>query len=150
IANSHDPGRLMIDCTAIDPFDERGHLRRRPRRQKGPMVSQQRRRDASDLSGRLSCAEDDLRKALTDRAMMIERGKPQVFEGKRAKLLQGRRDADFSASDSAEKALETFPVHGPPFSGFATRSIRSLTALRQDFPSKSTALTSRTIGISTR
>src|SRR6476659_7092111 len=81
--------------------------------------------------------------------MVIEGGETQVFERQRAQLFHRRRHRDFPASHTGEQTLEPFTVHGLPFSGLATRSIRSLTALRQDFPSNRTALTSRTIGIST-
>ena len=81
--------------------------------------------------------------------MMIQRSKTEIFEGKGSKLLKSAGNGSLAALDLAEQALKPFTIHGCPFSGLATRSMRSLTALRHDFPSKSTALTSRTIGIST-
>src|SRR4029079_3424087 len=105
--------------------------------------------DAANLMWRLAFAQNHFREALPDGTMVIEGSESQVFEGQCAQLFQRSGHSHFPASHTSEQALQPFPVHGLPFSGLATRSIRSLTAWRQDFPSNRTALTSRTIGIST-
>lgn len=80
--------------------------------------------------------------------MMIERGKTKVLKRQGPQALKGLFDCDLSLTDLLEEPFESFWVHVHPFSGLASRSIKSLTAFRQDFLSYSTALISCMIGIS--
>ncbi len=149
IADGHQARVFMIPGTSIDPLDNRGDRRCGSRRQKRPMVFEEHFRDSPDLCKRLPLAQNHFGKSLPDRPVMVERCKSQVLEWQRSKLLERLRNRQAAALHVGQQPFKTFRIHVRPFSGLATRSIRSLTAFLQDLPSKRTALISCTIGIST-
>ncbi len=139
IADGHDAGIFVVHRPPVDPLDERGGLGRRPCGQKGPMVLQQGFRDTQDLRRGFPLAQNDFGKSLPDRPVMIQRRESEVFERQRPELLERLRHRNLAASHRAQQSLKTLGIHACPFSGFATRSMRSLTAFLQDLPSKRTA-----------
>ena len=69
--------------------------------------------DRGDLSGRLAEAEDDFRKPLTDAAMMIDAGEPEILERPSAQRLRSDASArgvggDLAARHLHQQILEPF------------------------------------------
>src|SRR5262245_51182280 len=80
IANRDNASGFVVHSAPIDPFDERRHLWCRPRGEKWAMMLQQGLCNITDLGRRLPFAQDHFGKSLSDGTMMIQRGKPQIFE----------------------------------------------------------------------
>ena len=149
IANRYDARLVMIDGSLIQPFDQCRHLASRARGQQGAMMLQQGLGNGANLSRRLPLAENHFGESLPYRPMVIERREPQIFIGQGAELIERRGHWQSAGLHLGQESFKRLLVHACPFSGFASRSIRSATAWRQDFPSNNTSLISRTIGIST-
>ena len=64
VTDRHDARLVMIDRSMIKPFNERGHLASRARRQQRAMMFQQGLRNGANLGRRLPLAENDLGKPL--------------------------------------------------------------------------------------
>jgi hypothetical protein len=74
--------------------------------------------------------------------MVVKRRKPEIFIRERPQALEPLLDGQLAPVDLLKQLFKPFWIHGYPFSSFASRSIRSLTALRQDLFSYRTALIS--------
>jgi len=74
--------------------------------------------------------------------MVIQRCEPEILKWQLLQPFERVFDRNPPFADLPKQPLEPFRIHRWPFSGFASRSMRSLTALRQDFPSNNTALIS--------
>src|SRR5437016_8850407 len=113
-------------------------------------VAQQPAGDRDRLADRLPLTEDRLRHPLSEDTMVIHRGEPQVLIGQRLQPARGLLGVDPAGLHLRQQPPDAIRRHGQSISGRAARSIRSVTARRESLPSKSTAYTSRTMGISTR
>src|SRR5215467_126512 len=150
VANGYDPCRLVVHCSAIEPPNDFRHLLRRAGGQERTMMTQEGSCDRSNLRIGLSLTKNYFREPLSQGSMVIKRGESQIFIRQSAELLQRRLDRERPAPNFGEQPPEPRWIHDAPFSALACRSIKSVTARRQDFPSNKTELISCTIGISTR
>jgi len=64
-----------------------------------------------NLSGRFAFAEDDFGHALAKRAVVIEFGEAEVFEGQMTKALDGLIGRELSGPDFVEQLSESVRVH---------------------------------------
>ena len=69
----------MVDRTPIQPTQGSSHVRFNAGGQEGSPFFQQIPGNRDDLGARLALAEDDLRKPLPDRPMMVYRREPQIL-----------------------------------------------------------------------
>src|SRR5438445_13465288 len=112
-------------------------------------VAQQPAGDRDRLADRLPLAEDRPRHPLPEDAMVVHRGEPEVLVGQRLQAARGFLGVEPAGLHLRQQPPDAIRRHGRSISGRAARSIRSVTARRVSLPSKRTAHTSRTMGIST-
>src|SRR5438876_7707230 len=113
-------------------------------------VAQQPAGDRDRLADRLPLTEDRLRHPLPEDAMVVHRGKPEVLIRQPLQAPRCLLGVEAAGLHLRQQPPDALGRHGGSNSGRAARSIRSLTARWGSLPSKSTAHTSRTMGISTR
>src|SRR5580692_5508728 len=92
-------------------FDCADLLWRNPRRQDIIAVLRQPAENFGEMGGILSRAKDHLRHADAQRAMVIDVGEAEIFEGEMAEFLDGLVGGDFAAAYVVEELFEGFCVH---------------------------------------